>query len=61
MAMRPDLLGGRNRPAVMTMAAQAPPPTRPRPARGRGGRDSHAGLKGWRLLRRRILGDLPSP
>jgi hypothetical protein len=26
-----------------------------------GARDSHAGLKAWRLLRRRILGDLPSP
>jgi hypothetical protein len=33
MAMRPDLLGGRNRPAVMTMAAQAPP----RQGRGRRG------------------------
>jgi hypothetical protein len=30
---------GRNRPAEITMAPQAPPPTRPRPARGRGGRD----------------------
>ena len=36
------------------MAPQASPPTRPRPARGRGGRDPHAGLKARRLLRRRI-------
>jgi hypothetical protein len=41
------------------MAPQAPPPTRPRPARGPGGRDPHAGLKARRLLRRRSLATCP--
>jgi len=50
---------GRSRPAGITMAPQASP-LRPRPAWGRGGRDPHAGLNAWRLLRCRKLGDLPS-
>jgi hypothetical protein len=31
------------------------------PARGRGGRNTHAGLKARRLRRYRVVGDLPSP
>jgi hypothetical protein len=42
------------------MAPQAPPPQAEAGA-GQGARNPHADLKAWRLLRRRVADDLPSP